>query len=184
MEQRFALERADLGLVERSSERFVNRFHTSLSPARLFELLTSIEHEAEWFPDFVSARWLTQPPRGVGARRLYRLRYMTIVEEFIVWEPGKHLAFRLTSMSLPLVRAFVEEYRLTPMADGGTELLWRVCFEPRRWLRPLRRWVYRLFERDFRQATRQLAALCERIARADGGHGGEPEGDLAGQPSY
>jgi hypothetical protein len=160
----FELDRVDEGYVARAPHRFVHRISCSLSPHRAFDVITDPTFDKEWFPDFVSARWETPSPQGVGSLRVYRLKYMTIREEFLVWEPGKRLTFRLNQCSLPMMRCFVENYVLTSRPDGGTDLLWEVCYTPNPWISFLHPLVRPLFARDFVRATDDLRGLLERLA--------------------
>ncbi|MFH2005881.1 MAG: SRPBCC family protein [bacterium] len=159
----FKLAPCDIDFVNTAPWRFFNRTVVSAPPEVVFEVISSSELEKEWFPDFVGAQWLTPEPQRVGSLRRYELTYMTILEEFLVWEPGKRMAFRLNEMSIPLLRRCLEYYSLIPTEDGGTELLWQVCYDPNPLMRPLRPVLDPLFRRDFRKATAQLTALVERL---------------------
>ena len=160
----FQLDRVDESFVVRAPHRFLHNISSGLSPIKVFDVITDLVLDKEWFPDFVSARWETPSPQGVGSIRRYRLKYMTILEEFLVWEPGKRLVFRLNECSLPMMRGFVENYVLTARPDGGTDLLWEVCYTPNPWLRFLHPLVRPLFAGDFDRASNDLRVLFERLA--------------------
>ena len=38
--------------------RFVNEAICAGTPEEVFEIVSSIDHEAHWFPDFKEARWI------------------------------------------------------------------------------------------------------------------------------
>ena len=160
----FQLDRVDESYVARAPHRFVHTVSSRLSPSKVFDVITDPAFDKEWFPDFVSARWETPSPQGVGSIRRYRLKYMTILEEFLVWEPGKRLVFRLNECSLPMMRCFVENYVLTPRPDGGTDLLWEACYTPNPWLVFVHPLVRPLFARDFDRAANNLCLLLEKLA--------------------
>ncbi|MEZ4239040.1 MAG: SRPBCC family protein [Myxococcota bacterium] len=133
-----------------------------LPPDRAFDLISSIEHERDWFPDFAEARWLA--PAGPGARRDYRLTWLRLVEEFSVWVPGERMTFWVSEMSLPLAVQFAEDYRLSPgPAPHQTRLRWRVAYAPHPWLRPVHPLVRPWFVRDFRHAADALVAHAARL---------------------
>ena len=46
-------------------------------------------------------------------------------EEFLAWEPGKQMAFRFNTSATKTLHAFLENYRLEPVA-GGTRLIWEL----------------------------------------------------------
>jgi hypothetical protein len=159
----FNLKKWDETQSQRSRHRFVNVIVCDLPPERVFDVVTSSEYESEWFPDFISAKWQTPPPHGPGSVRTYRLRYMTIVEEFLLWDRGVRLLFRLTKCSLPILRAFMESYVLNRQDGGGTALCWEVSYQPNPWLAFLHPVVRPWFAADFAKAARQLEALLQRL---------------------
>ena len=149
----FKLRECAVDFVNTARWRFFHRLELPAPPEVVFEVISSSELEREWFPDFVRAEWLTPEPQGVGARRRYELSYMTLMEEFIVWEPGKRMAFWISECSLPMLSRCMEYYSLIPTADGGTELLWQVCYDPQPLLRPLRPVLHPFFEADFTEGA-------------------------------
>jgi hypothetical protein len=100
-------------------------------PGQVWRLCESGEL-GTWLAALDRARWLTPPPRGRGALRTVRLgRLVTIVEEFYRWEEGRRFTFRVTRISLPVVRGWVEDLRLTAAPGGGTRLDYTVALDSR-----------------------------------------------------
>lgn len=151
------------GFVDTARFRFVNEAVLAGTPEQVFEVVSSIEHEAHWFPDFKEARWLTPGPPGVGAVRDYRLTYMRLLEHFTVWAPGERLSFWVAECSLPLVRRFLEDYRFTATASGDTHVRWTVAYQPAAVMRPLHPALRPHFARDFRRATANLVSYCQNL---------------------
>ena len=89
---------------------------------------------------------------------------MTILENFLVWERGCRLTFRLDACSLPMVTDFIKDYTFASRADGGCGLRWTIAYNPipsMEFLHPL---VGPFFTKDFAKAARQLQALLDRLA--------------------
>src|ERR1044071_3345651 len=65
-------------------------------------------------------------PLGTRTRMVPRfcVYAMTVIEDFLVWERGRRLVLRLTHCSLPLLSAYLEDYRMERRDDGGTDLIW------------------------------------------------------------
>jgi len=158
----FRLKPCPPDFVDSAPAHFDNQAVVCGTPEQVFDVVTAIEHEGAWFPDFKQAHWTAGPP-GPGATRDYRLTYLRLIEHFAIWQRGKHLAFWVSGASLPLVTRFVEDYRFTPTADGRTHLRWRVAYQPSFFLRPLHPMLRPLFARDFRRATANLVAYCRRL---------------------
>lgn len=140
---------------------FDHRLTLAGTPEQVFDVVTSVEHESQWFPDFREAHWLAEP--GVGAVRDYRLAYMRLLEHFTVWEPGRRLEFWVSQWSIPMLRRFLESYRFEPRGSSHTEMFWRIAYQPLWYLRPLHPIVRPMFARDFRKAARQLETYCEEL---------------------
>ena len=80
----------------------------------------------------------------------------SVDETFLAWEPGVRFSFRIDTITLPLIRAMVEDYKLVPLEGGRTRLVWRIGYEPS-WLgwllHPL---VRAIFGRQFRRTLMGL----------------------------
>jgi hypothetical protein len=160
----FALTTCVPGSIDTCPYHFDNRLKIAARPERVFDVLAGLVPgaEEEWFPDFREAHWLTPEPHGVGALREYRLSYARTTERFIAWDRGRHLAFYMSRSSLPLASLFMEDYRLTPDDDGGTDVVWRVGYCPAPWVRPVHSPLRFVFHHTFRKASAQLKAYLER----------------------
>lgn len=144
--------------VDEAPHAFRFELRLEATPQEVFALISDEAREAEWFPDFRDARWV-DGRRGAGCTRVYRLSYLTLHEEFLIWEPGARLTFWVSAASLPLTVQFLEDYRLTPRPEGGTLLSWCVCYRPRWWLAWLRPALHPFFARDFERAALGLCRL-------------------------
>lgn len=114
-------------------------------PERVFEILSTAENQRDWFKDFARARWLGLRSEGVGAERIVELKLLRVKERFLIWEPGKRLAFTIFGATLPLIRRMTEDMVLEPKGEG-TRLTWTVRYELRH---PLMKVADPLLRRDF-----------------------------------
>ena len=160
----YRLDKCDETFLVSARGRFFHRVSTSLSPEIVFDVVSNLlELEHEWFPGSVHMRWKTPPPHGVGSVREHRLTYMTVIEDFLVWERGRRLVLRLTHCSLPLLSAYLEDYRMERRDDGGTDLIWEICYRSRPVLAILHPILRPAFARDFRNAARGLEKIFTRL---------------------
>ena len=83
-----------------------------------------------WFPGFSSdGRWETPPPQGVGSIRNVRSLGVRFTETVLAWDENERWAFRIDKASVPMAKAFAEDYRFSD--DGsGTILSWTVAAKP------------------------------------------------------
>jgi hypothetical protein len=148
--------------IDKAPFLYQHTIRLPFDPERAFDLVVDPRFEAEWFPNFRSARWHGTP--GVGAVREYQLSYLRLIERFTIWRRGERFSFWVSSSSLPLTRRFQEDYVFR--ADGtGAIVNWRVGYEPDEFLRPLHPILRPFFAQDFRTAADQLTKLGARLAK-------------------
>jgi carbon monoxide dehydrogenase subunit G len=146
--------------LERAPLRFSNDIDVALTPDDLFGVLARADPWPRWATVITHVEYTSPEPHGVGTTRIVTMRGgMVADEEFLAWEPGRQLAFRFTSSATKSLGAFVENYRLEPIA-GGTRMTWELGMElagPSKVLSPLTRPVT---DAVFRRFLRNLQRLC------------------------
>ena len=86
--------------------------------------------DLNWLP-LLRFRWETAPPHGPNSlRRLAIGRYFYVIEDCLHVVPNARLSFYMPEVTFPGLRAFAEDYRLEPTAEG-TRLTWTVAIEPK-----------------------------------------------------
>lgn len=129
----YACERVDLGFIENAPFRFRNSVDLAITPEQLFEVLADAESWPRWAPVITKVTWTSPEPRGVGTTRVVEMRggFKPLVgdEEFIAWEPFRHMAFRFNECSTRSVAAFAEDYRVE-VIPGGCRLTWTMAQQP------------------------------------------------------
>jgi len=156
----FDVEAVPLSFTESAPYRFENTVMIDATPARVFEIWANAEAQKEWFQDFVENRWKSAA-HGVGAEREVELKLLTVKERFLVWEPGKRLAFTIYGITLPLVKAMVEDITLEPVGDRATRMVWRAHYTPSllmKMIHPLGRMI---FSELFKNSSENLARYAK-----------------------
>ncbi|MGH3516500.1 MAG: SRPBCC family protein [Haloechinothrix sp.] len=110
----------------------VNRT-SSAEAATLFKLVSDGANWSEWAKPVVpSSEWVTQgepAPGGVGAIRKLGVGRLGIKEQTTAYEQDRLHAYELLTPGP--VRNYRAEVRLTPRAEGGTDIRWSGKFDER-----------------------------------------------------
>lgn len=161
--------RVELGWLDQAPLRFSNTVDIALAPEDLFDVLARADTWSRWATVITRVDYTSPAPYGVGTTRVVSMRGGIVGdEEFLAWEPGEHLAFRFNSCSTPAVGAFLEDYRIEPVATGS-RLTWALGQElagPSRIFSPLTK---PLTNAMFRRFLRNLQTLTAHGVPAVGG---------------
>jgi carbon monoxide dehydrogenase subunit G len=123
-------ERVDLDFIDAAPFRFVSTVDLAITAEQLFEVLADAESWPQWATVITKVTWTSPEPRGVGTTRTVNMRGGIVGdEEFLVWEPHSHMAFRFNEASTGSIAAFAEDYRVVPTA-GGCHLTWVMAMKP------------------------------------------------------
>lgn len=133
-------ERADLAFLHTAPHAFTNSVELAVTPAQLWDVLADAEAWPRWASVITNVTWTSPEPHGVGTTRLVHMRGGIVGdEEFLAWEPERHMAFRFNASSTSSLGAFVEDYLIEP-TEGGCRLTWTLAnrlLGPARWISPL-----------------------------------------------
>lgn len=162
-------ERVDVDFVNTAPNRFSNSVDLAITPEQLFEVLADAEAWPRWASVITNVTWTTPPPIGVGTTRTVTMRGGLVGdEEFLVWEPGRRMAFRFNASSTAAVAAFAEEYVVEPTAQG-CRLTWTLANRlagPARLTgalgRPVMNATFRRFLANLRRYTDERYATAAR----------------------
>ncbi|PJK20503.1 SRPBCC family protein [Mycolicibacterium goodii] len=123
-------DRVDLDFVDRAPFRFVSTVDLTITPEQLFEVLADETSWPQWATVITDVEWTSPQPRGVGTTRTVRMRGNIVGhEEFLVWEPFTHMAFRFNSTTSNAISAFAEDYRVVETPQG-CHLTWVMAIKP------------------------------------------------------
>ncbi len=132
----FDLDPVDETFFDTAAHRFVYPMQLRAAPDEVWAGLTA-PRPLHWVTQ-LDAEYTSGPPHGIGTTRrvtvgpgLLRMR-----EHFFVWDDAAHRhAFYAEQTTVPLFRAFAEDYRISP-APGGCLFTWTFAFDARRGLGP------------------------------------------------
>ncbi|MEX2293574.1 MAG: SRPBCC family protein [Acidimicrobiales bacterium] len=133
------------------------RAESTASPDAVFAVLADHERWPEWFPSVKRVTVLGEAS-GVGARRRVAVPGATVDEEFIVWEPGVRWTFTGIAARPGVLKALVEDCRLTPLASGGTAISYTMYLDPPKAMIPIVKLAARQIRRNNTRAMESLAA--------------------------
>lgn len=123
-------ERVGVDFIDNAPHRFVSSVDLPVTPEQVWEVLDDAESWPHWATVITKVTWTSPHPHGVGTTRVVNMRGgITGDEEFLAWEPFAHMAFRFNEASSASIRAFAEDYRIAPTADG-CRLTWVMAMEP------------------------------------------------------
>lgn len=152
----FACERVDAAFLDSAPFVFRNSVDLAVTPEQLFEVLGDADAWPRWASVITKVTWTSPEPRGVGTTRTVQMRGGIVGdEEFLAWEPFRHMAFRFNACSTRSVAAFAEDYRVEPI-PGGCRLTWTMAQKPAGPARPAMVAVGPLLNLGLRRFLRNL----------------------------
>ena len=113
------------------------------SPTKVWAALADNPGWATWFKNCASCTSTSTPADGVGSTRSINVNGLRVDERFIAWEPEQTWAFTALKLNRGFATCLVECVRLSPAADGGTRIDYRMAADPSWWAKPLRSAMYK-----------------------------------------
>lgn len=156
-------EHVDLSFIDSAPYRFVSTVDLAITPEQVFEVLADAESWPHWATVITKVTWTSPEPRGVGTTRTVHMRGGIVGdEEFLAWEPFRHMAFRFNEASTSSIAAFAEDYRVVE-TPGGCHLTWVMAMKPNGTAarlgmslgRPVMAWLFQRFLHNLRRYTDQ-----------------------------
>lgn len=147
----WTLRSESLSFVESAPDYFLVEGELDAPPERVFAVFADVASWATWFDDMKKGEWTGNQQGGVGATRKMTLGLVAADETILAWDPGKRFAFRIDTLTLPLVRAMVEDYQLEARPNNKSYLRWKAVYEPTLLTRILHPIVRMIFGRQFQR---------------------------------
>ncbi|MEV0463352.1 SRPBCC family protein [Nocardia tengchongensis] len=149
----FALRPSGLGDIDAMRLHLRSDRTVAASAARTFEILATGEGQTGWANGYRATTWYSNA-RAAGAIRDIHLRWITVRERFLAWEPAARFTFGADAMSIPLARRMIEDISFTPIDARHCTLTWQVHLDPAPVLAPV----------ESRFAASMLTPLFEAFA--------------------
>lgn len=156
----FKLEPVNALFLDDAQYRYVFSMDLAATAEEVWAGLTADEPQS-WCRMLTDVRFTSQEPHGIGASRTSEVArgVLKFHERFFAWEEDeRHQSFYVESVNLPLLRAFAEDYRITP-TDSGCHLRWIFAFDAKpgfgalvKFGLPLIGWLLRSLARDTQDA--------------------------------
>jgi hypothetical protein len=160
-----ALQRSELDYAARAPYHLDNELLIEASPDAVFKVLSESDW-VNWFVDFRSVSWTSEPPYRVGSTRTVQMKDLAVKERFLAWDPGKRFSFSIDAISNPMVEAMMEDLQLEPVDKGrATRLHWRVYYTPTALIAVLHPIFQGIFGGMFKQSLDNLKAYVEKQAQ-------------------
>jgi hypothetical protein len=156
----------ELPFLTRAPFRQVHRGQVALPVDRVFAgLADRPESWPDWFSLARACHYEGAPPHGVGTIRRLSLRGgIHARERMLAWDENRRLAYRIEEINAPGIRAFLEEWTLTPVAEDRTELQWLLAVDCTKPVALLLQAARRRIDHVFREGTRRMAAASDAAA--------------------
>ena len=134
------------------------------TPGEVWAVLVDHESWPMWFAGVKSCRATSDPARGVGStREVVLVGGSRFRERFIAWEEGALWSFTATEMTPAVVRSLVERVTIAEFSPGRTQVIYRMAFDPKPFLRPVAPLLAKVVSRNLTKAMDRLAG--EVVAR-------------------
>lgn len=101
------------------------------TPEQIFESFENANDWPKWVPPIKHVEWTSAKPFGVGTTRTVTMIGLVGNEVFIAWDYPQRMAFCFAHASQPLIESFAEDYIVTPLENGKTQLVWRMAMTPK-----------------------------------------------------
>ncbi|MCK5881117.1 MAG: SRPBCC family protein [Sinobacterium sp.] len=132
------------------------------TPEQIFEVFEDASAWPIWALPIKHVEWTSKKPYGLGTTRTVEMVGLVGSEEFIAWDYPKHMAFCFTDMSESLLESFAEDYVVTALENGRSQLQWTMAMTPRGYgvitmaiFSPLMQWGLKIMLNNFKKYTEQ-----------------------------
>ncbi|CAA0125190.1 putative protein [BD1-7 clade bacterium] len=118
----------DMSYFETAKNRYQAVVEVDATPEQVFACFEDAEAWPKWAPPITNVEWTSPKPFGLGTTRTVSMIAGLVGDEvFIDWDYPKRMAFCFTHSSQSLVESFGEDYVVTPLPNGKTQVVWTMA---------------------------------------------------------
>ncbi|HSH01780.1 MAG TPA: SRPBCC family protein [Anaerolineae bacterium] len=158
---RFKCALVDVGFAESAPITIKVEQALGASADKVFAILADTAQWPLWFPNMEEATYTSSSPYGAGSTRMVKVGLMGIDERIVAWEEGRRYSFRFEAVSLPIFRAFCEDYQLELIDEQRCRLQIQAGYEVNGLLKTAGFTMRPRFQRVFQEAALALAKYVE-----------------------
>lgn len=161
------LRSEDPGFLERAPVRRTRSRDIRASADAIFDQLAAHpENWPRWFGPANECRYEGTPPYGVGTVRYLRLcKVIRAHEKLLVWDSPGRFVYQVHDTNARGVAAMMEQWTLTPSADGRTRVSWTIAVDCSAPVHLLLRATQRRLDKIFQEGMKRLEHLCSHPDR-------------------
>lgn len=122
----------DLDYFGQSPNCYQAEVEVAATPEQVFACFEDADAWPQWAMPIQKVEWTSPKPFGVGTTRTVSMMAGFVGDErFIAWDYPREMAFCFTHCSRSLVKSFAEHYTVTPLANGKTNVVWKMAMDAR-----------------------------------------------------
>lgn len=164
-----------LSFFESTKNCYKATVEINATPEQVFECFEKAEAWSTWAPPITKVEWTSPKPFGLGTTRTVSMLAGLVGDEvFIAWDYPKRMAFCFTACSKDLVESFAEDYEVTVLDNGKTQVVWTMAmavkgagsvmmpfFAP--FMRMANQWMFGRFKKYVEAYAKQEASTQKEI---------------------
>ena len=127
----YKCKEVNVDYLQNAPRVFRSLVEVAATPEQIFASFEEAGDWPQWALPIQKVEWTSPKPYGLGTtRRVWMSGNLVADEVFIAWEYPKHMAFCFSHCSQSLIDTFVEDYQLTVLPNGKTQVVWTMGMSP------------------------------------------------------
>jgi uncharacterized protein YndB with AHSA1/START domain len=157
----------DMSYFDTAKNSYKAIVEIAATPEQIFACFEDADAWPAWAPPITNVEWTSPKPFGLGTTRTVSMIAGLVGKEvFIAWDYPKRMAFCFTHSSQGLVESFGEDYVVTPLGNGKTQVVWTMAMTAKGFgnvtmglfgpfMRMANQWMFNRFKKYVEQYAKQ-----------------------------